>query len=317
MKTIFSPDLLPLNSIFMTCSSHEGRCAGVISRMGDWRPSVSIVFHYDDINPIREVHHEQMMSKLQESGCAPVALPVTEVSAVRSLCENMSRLRQILFTYPGCPVVFDISVLTKRHLLMMLRWLDDEQCWDRLWIVYSEPEDYDVSKYIPLSFGLSTLQQIPGFAACPDLSRPVHLVLFLGYEGDRALAVYEHIQPMQTTLAVPFPPYKASWEGRTERFNADLIGVVGSSCAVPVDAIDPDAVHFSLQRMLGNESGRSQSARVISPLGTKPQTVGIYSYVRACVDPPSIVYASPLRHNHAFFSHGVGNTWVLKQGSSA
>ena len=283
--------------------------------MSHWKPAQAIIFHYDDENPKREEHHKLMESDLRSAGVEPLPLPFTEHSAVRSLHDNMAALKQVLSSNADLPIVFDISVFTKRHLLMMLRWLDDESRWSRLWIVYSEPDDYDVSKYVPLSFGLSSLQQIPGFGACPDLSRPVHLALFLGYEGDRALAVYEHLQPMQTTLAVPHPPYQASWVGRTEKFNADLLGLVGRETTEQVDAIDPDKVHEALVRIFGPEDKRGLCARIICPLGTKPQTVGIYSYLRACVDVPAIVYASPLRHNHECFSHGVGNTWILKQGS--
>jgi hypothetical protein len=283
--------------------------------MNGWKPAHAIIFHYDDENPKREEHHQQMEEDLRAVGVTGRSLPFTEGSAVKSLHDNIRVLKEVLGSNPSQPIVFDISVFTKRHLLMMLRWLDDESCWNRLWIVYSEPDDYDVSKYIPLSFGLSTLQQIPGFGACPDLSRPVHLALFLGYEGDRALAVYEHLQPMQTTLAVPHPPFRASWEGRTERFNADLLGLVGGQTTEKVDAIDPENVHVALSRIFGPEDKRSPCAKIICPLGTKPQTVGIYSYVRSCVDVPAIVYASPLRHNHDLFSHGVGSTWILKQTS--
>jgi hypothetical protein len=227
----------------------------------------------------------------------------------------MSELRELLAKASLTPIVFDISVFTKRHLLMMLRWLDDEGYWDNLTVVYSEPEDYDVSKYIPLSFGLSTLQQIPGFSACPDLSRPVHLALFLGFEGDRALAVYEHLQPMLTTLAVPDPPFRASWVGRTERFNADLLALVGEDLIERVDSVDPENVCNALVKLFGESSKRGPHAKVICPLGTKPQTFGIYCYVRESFDPPAIVYASPLRHNHQFFSYGIGTTWILKSGT--
>lgn len=315
MKLEFSPSLLPPKAVLLTCSSHEGRCKGFISLMGGWRPTEVVVFHYDDANPRREANHRAMEASLQAAHAEPVTLQFTERNAVKSLHDNMSRLRSILNRNEGAAIVFDISVFTKRHLLMMLRWLDDESYWERLCVVYSEPEDYDVSKYIPLSFGLSTLQQIPGFSACPDLSRPLHLVLFLGYEGDRALAVYEHLQPMQTTLVVPYPPYKPSWAGRTEKFNADLLAIVGERLTEKVDSIDPDEVRQALVKILGDGSKRGQRAKIICPLGTKPQTLGIYGYVRTCADPPAIVYASPLRHNHEFFSHGVGNTWLLKQAS--
>ena len=245
-------------------------------------------------------------------GIQSLSLRVTEGSAAKSLRDNITKLVQVLNLHSNATIVFDISVLTKRHLLMMFRWLDDQELWSRIIFVYTEPEDYDVSRYIPLSFGLSTVQQIPGLPACADLSRPLHLVLFLGYEGDRALAVYEHVQPMQTTLALPSPPYKPSWIGRTEVLNADLLAIVGKHLAERVEPIDPAAVRNSLAKILGPESERSQFSRVISPLGTKPQTLGIYSYIRKCIDPPAIVYASPLRHNHEFFSHGIGNSWILQ-----
>lgn len=314
MKSNFSHALLPSNAILITCSSHEDRCTGLASTIGKWKPSKAILFHYDDTNPKREENHRKMENILKEVSVYPIVLQFTESNAVKSLHDNMGKLCEPLSSHNDTPIILDISVFTKRHLLMMLRWLDDKGYWDRLCIVYSEPDDYDVSKYIPLSFGISSIQQIPGFSACPDLSRPVHLALFLGYEGDRALAVYDYIQPMQTTLIIPHPPYKPSWSGRTEDFNADLLTLIGSRTPIIyIDAIDPDDAYQKLVTTLGNGSRKCQYAKLICPLGTKPQTLGLYYYLRKCSDPPAIVYASPLRHNHDFFSHGIGKTWILKQ----
>jgi hypothetical protein len=313
MKLPISSELLPSRAVLLTCSSHEERCKGLINRRASWTPKETVIFHYDDINPKRDENHRELEASLTIDSRRPIVLPFTEANAVKSLHNNMAELRNILESQRNASVVLDISVFTKRHLLMMLRWLDDEGYWDKLWIVYSEPEDYDVSKYIPLSFGLSSLQQIPGFSACPDLSRPLHLVLFLGYEGDRALAAYDLVQPMQTTLVIPHPPFRPSWVGRTERFNADLLAVVGDALTLMVDAVDPSATHSALINIFGGTAIRGQYAKVICPIGTKPQTLGIYCYLRECADPPAIIYASPLRHNHSFFSHGIGETWILKQ----
>lgn len=312
MKQLFSPDVLPSPAILITCSSHERRCRGFLQQLGSWRPVHAILFHYDDDNPKREENHRSMESYLHSVSVSHSTLQFTEANAAKSLRDNMQRLREVVAA-SDVPLVVDISVFTKRHLLMMLRWLDDEGFWKRLVVVYTEPEDYDVSECIPLSFGLASLQQIPGFSGCPDLSRPVYLVLFLGYEGDRALAVYEHVQPMRTTLVIPHPPYKPSWVGRTEKFNAELLTLVGQRLTEKVDPIDPDASKAALVALLGDGHKRGDHAKIVCPLGTKPQTLGIYDYIRECADPPAVIYAGPLRHNHEFFSHGVGRTWILKQ----
>ena len=311
MKQSLGTVRLPDGAVLVTCSSHEDRCSGFASRAEGWSPSEVVLFHYDDENPIREQNHRRMESVFRKIGCQLTVLRFTETDAVASLRDNLQELREAVDRCGSRAVVIDISVFTKRHLLMMLRWLDDSGLWDRLYVVYSEPDDYLVSEFVPLSFGLKSLQPTPGFSACPDLSRPVHLVMFLGYEGDRALAVYEQIQPLKTTLAVPHPPYRPNWTGRTERFNRDLLALAGAQAVRAVDALDPDGASAALAEVLGG-SGRDDFARIVCPLGTKPQTLGIYEYVRKADDPPAIVYAGPLRHNHTFYSRGVGQTWVLK-----
>ena len=311
MKQLLGAVRLPDGAVLVTCSSHEDRCRGFVARAEGWAPGEVVLFHYDDENPIREENHRRMESGFRKTGCLLTVLQFTETDAVASLRDNLQKLREAVDRCGGKAVVIDISVFTKRHLLMMLRWLDDGGLWDRLYVVYSEPDDYLVSEFIPLSFGLKSLQPIPGFSACPDLSRPVHLVMFLGYEGDRALAVYEQIQPLKTTLAVPHPPYKPNWTGRTERFNRDLLALVGAQAVRKVNALDPDGASAMLAEVLGRHE-RDDFARIVCPLGTKPQTLGIYDYVRKTDDPPAIVYAGPLRHNHTFYSKGFGETWVLK-----
>ena len=302
---------LPDGAVLVACSSHEDRCKGLLSFTQDWSPGEVVLFHYDDQNPIREENHRQLETAFRKTGARLTILQFTEADAVGSLRANIENIRRAIDDSDHEAIVIDISVFTKRHLLMMLTWLDDCDLWGRLYVVYSEPGDYLVSEYVPLSFGLASFQQTPGFSACADLSRPVHLIMFLGYEGDRALAVYEQIQPMKTTLVIPHPPYKPDWTGRTERFNHNLLMLVGEQTIQKVDALEPDASSATLTKVLG-QSGRDDFARIICPLGTKPQTLGVYNYVRKTDDPPAIVYAGPLRHNHAFFSRGLGETWILK-----
>lgn len=312
MKRLLQSAELPTHSVLVTCSSHEDRCLAFLSRISDWKPKMAVVFHYDDENPKREKNHSLMLAKLEETDIPAREVVFTERRIVKSFRENTKLFHETLLQSDVQNVVLDISVFTKRHLLTLLQWFDDHSFWDHLHVVYSEPEEYIVSTHIPLSFGLSSMRQIPGFPASPNLSRPLHLALFLGYEGDRALAVHEHVQPMTTTMFIGDPPFRPEWRGRSELFNQELIAIVGEDRVRNVDSIDPMKTLDALIQIFDTGSHRSPYSRAISPLGTKPQTLGIYEYLRQTDDAPAVVYASPLRHNHRFSSRGFGPTWTLK-----
>ncbi len=120
-----------------TCSSHEERCKGFVSRSGSWSPGEVVLFHYggggdDDDDPIRERNHRHLESAFRTMGCRLTVLGFTEADAATSLRDNMQDLRCAVDRAQGAAVVIDISVFTKRHLLMMLRWLDDCGLWNRL-----------------------------------------------------------------------------------------------------------------------------------------------------------------------------------------
>jgi hypothetical protein len=306
----FDPARMPEGAVLLTCSSHEERCLAMPLRWGRWRPSRVVLFHYDDPNPPREIYHAQLRVHYSNSSLLE-EIGFTERDAVDSFRRNHLTFEVLLSEVRNLPVVLDISTFTKRHLLMLLQWLDDSGLWPNLYIVYSEPEEYLVTPFIPLSFGISRVEEVPGFTAAPDTSRPLHVVLFLGYEGDRTLATYEILQPMKTTLVVPDPPFQEEWRGRTETLNQELISVLGAAAIRSAHSLDPEDTYLLLANVLGGIDERGFYARVICPLGTKPQAVGAYLYSRVAIDPPALIYTGPLRHNHSYFSRGLGKTWVI------
>jgi hypothetical protein len=117
---------------------------------------------------------------------------------------------------------------------------------------------------------------------------------------------------MQTTVIITEPPFKTEWKGRSEFLNRDLLALLDGRSVLKCDGIDPDGSRRALEQLFGERDGANSFAKIICPIGTKPQTLGIYMYLREAPDPPAVVYACPLRHNHRFFSHGVGPSWILR-----
>ena len=308
MKVPFHESGLPQGCVVVMCASYEQRSTALVTSDAGWRPSKAILLTYDSVSPEESANCEEMRSyfaTLCPVARVPLAAVVGEVS-------EGDRLGAAFVGCDETPVVLDISVLSNMYLLVLMQWLDDHGFWDRLWIVYSEPEVYAIEGHLPLSFGVSAVSQLPGFSAASNPSRPVHASLFLGYEGDRALATYEILQPKRTTVIIPDPPFRDSWKGRTEEQNRDLLAAIGDQGEVErADAVDPQSSETVLCRVFGDVGERAEYSRVLCPLGTKPQAVGAYMYLRRCVDPPAVVYSWALRHNQKYYSTGVGNRWLI------
>lgn len=312
MKLPFQSSLLPDNALLLLCSNHEQRCLGIVTNRDGWCPRRTVLFKYEDATPLGEKHHALMVQALG-NGSDVKEIPFEESNVIHNFDSHKNDLQQIFVDHGDNPVVVDVSVLTKRHLLLLLCWLDDHGCWDRLWIVYSEPEEYEIEGQLPLSFGVSSVTQLPGFTASPNPSRPLHAAMFLGYEGDRAFATYEILEPQKTTVIIPDPPFKEAWRGRTEQQNQNLLASIDQYSLECADSIDPESSVAVLYKVFGDPTLRSDFARTLCPLGTKPQTLGAYMYLRQCVDTPSVIYSGALRHNHSYYSSGVGRQWLIHQ----
>jgi hypothetical protein len=313
MRTLLDSSLLPANALLIACSSHEDRCLALFQDKFEWVPHTTLLFHYDDCNPKREVNHNKIVTYLAGRSIVK-ELTFNESDAVKSFMgENGSQLKSILAEWGDSPVVFDISVFTKRHLLMTLSWIFDSSLDKHLSVVYSEPEDYDAEVDLPLSFGVASLQAVPGFSGLADCSRPLRMVVLLGFEGERALAAYELLQPIHTVALVGDPPYRANWKGRAEKLNAALLERLQPVDIRSIDCVDPEKVAAELTLLLGAPGVLSDYVQVICPLGTKPQALGVFLYTRTATDSPAILYLSPLRHNELFYSHGIGPTWLIYQ----
>lgn len=311
MKTPFDESLLPRNGVLIVCSSHEDRCLGIVNDSRGWVPCLSIILRYEEDNMQGRQHHAKIVSALERK-CPVEELSLTCVDGGRAT-ESRDRLLSVLSDLSDeAQVIVDVSVLSKRHLLLLLRLLDDYGFWDRLWIAYSEPDDYEIDGRLPLSFGLSSVTLLPGFDPTANPSRPLHAAIFLGYEGDRAYSTYDIIQPRKTTLIVPHPPFREHWVGRTEELNKSIFAAAGDQVAVEEsDALDPLSTVEVLLRIFGHFDSYSGFGRTVCPLGTKPQAVGAYMYIRKCKDRPSVIYSQVLRHNAEYYSRGIGKRWFV------
>ncbi len=293
------------------CGSPEDRCLGTINRLTpDYHARTVYLIRYTNHESRKRAENiEKMRQKLSTVG--PIRdIQIDEEKPIPVIMDLIEEITKSAINTRKARISIDISTIRKWHLLIFMKAFEAVKERHLLRFLYTEPEDYVTDLFQPLSFGIKDIFPIPNYSGNFDFSRDSLLVLMLGYEGDRALALFEEMDPTECLLLIAKPSYHEEWEGRAEVMNKGIISAVGSSQIRYIHSRNPILVAYQLRELLSHTHFK-QYNHVISPLGTKPQTLGLHCYLSS--NPPNTVllYGSPARHNELFYSKGIGRSWVL------
>lgn len=299
------------DDIFICTGSPEERCLGSIKKLeNNYKINKLFILKYSHINETREKHINEMNRILNEIGVIKEEILIDEEAPIPMINEIIEKMKKYTKDIKNPKITIDISTFIKWHLLVFLNALDLTGIFNKCRFLYTEPKEYIIDLFQPLSFGIKEIFPVPLYCGNIDFAKDCLLVIFLGYEGDRAMALLENIDPTECLLLVPKPAYHPEWEGRTEEMNKEIINTVGESNIKYIDARNPIVTAKVLQEIL-SERKYSDYNILIAPLGTKPQALGLYLYWSNNSSKTTLIYNTPLRHNNLFYSEGIGRTWVL------
>lgn len=196
-------------------------------------------------------------------------------------------------------ITIDISVLTKAYLLVMLKAIETLSA-NKVRIIYTEPAYYYPDR---LTYGISSIGYIPLYNGNLTPLKHDLLIVFLGFEGERAFAIWEHFEPQKAIGFIGNPGFRPAYVKKAEELNEAFLHEKGVEKR-EVSAIDYEDVCQQLESVWKNNQGHDL---LISPLGTKIQAVGVYSFKRRNPDcTAQVVYASPLKYLKNYYSRGSG-----------
>lgn len=207
-------------------------------------------------------------------------------------------------------IIFDITSFPKNFILSILRWIEASE----ITCVYTVAEHEKNSE--SYSIGVKKIAALRGFEG--DIrARNDLLILLLGYEGYRSLAVLNRHEPYKALALVGDPKNDERQEyieiaKKNNSFLLDHNMVIESS----VSSIEHPFIIFqeienSINNFINNlEKKESEGYNIfISPLGTKIQTIALYIYWLKHPD-VQIVYPFPTKRRI-----GTGkavNTYIFK-----
>jgi len=204
----------------------------------------------------------------------------------------------------GFPPAIDMTGIERRFLFLLLKKLKERAFADRIDIIYTEPDDYAKE----LSIGAGIVSSFEGFGGLTRRGGESLLILQLGFEGQRALAVQRHYEDSRLIPVIAFPAFQPSWIERAIQENSRIVENFDYDISLKYSpANDPFQSENVIEEIRTRHPGSDIS---IAPLGSKPQSLGaclaaIYDPSIRIVDAPPISAMKPISQGHR-------DTWVYR-----
>jgi len=301
----FGPD-----DLFLCWASFEERCLSGALKMGpDYRTNYSIIFVIEDSLYKKQV--DTNLNSLKSMLGARTSRGIFIIS-----CQQASQgecVTQLKGIWDKCKprdpenpyITIDISGFTKIFLLQLLNYLIIDLKSGLPRIIHT------TQTYLPtkLTKGVTQITTIPDFYGSVSLDKETALVLFLGFEPERSLAVWKHFNPAKTIALIADPPRHGNlnYLKYAEKNNSYLL----SQPSVELREAPPDNPYM-VKRVLQDIYAQLKASfnMIIGPFGTKPQVVGVFLF---CLEQPraQVVYSLPSKYTRSYLWRKPGPTLLL------
>ena len=206
-------------------------------------------------------------------------------------------------------IFVDITAMPIPLIFNIVKVLKEISC-DCALFAYTKPIDYQQisetsSEKFELTKNFVGIKPLPGFLNSGDTDKESLLVLFLGYEGNRATFIYEEVSPNKNSTfpIIGFPGYRAGWHYYAYETNINLLYeddiydfVEYAAAESPFDAYN---VLKSLKQKYPDKN------MIISPIGTKPHALGVALYATGDED-AIVIYDNPIEKTNRSIKTDMG-----------
>ncbi len=299
-----------LDDLFICCASFEDRCLSSASIMGiDYRTNFAIIFVIEEPLYKKQVDNNlfRLKSELgKRTSKGTFVISCQKGNPLDGITQLKNIWRRCQPRNPEEPfITIDISGFTKIYLLQLLHYLVIELNLGIPRILHT------TQTYLPtkLTQGVDQITTIPNFFGSISWEKQTVLVLLLGFEPERSLAVWKHFNPAKTIALITSPPRFGNLDylRYAHENNAYLLSQPSVEITnVPSD--NPYAVKDVLETIYNDTRGSFNM--VIGPFGTKPQTVGVFLF---CLEHPKVqvVYSFPVKYTRSYLQRKPGPVLLL------
>ena len=254
--------------LIITCASFEDRCLCASLALPEQQVNSAIVFFIEEFSSFSSKNRSKLLSHFEDKGLE-VSLPHnnpwrTADEIIGVLTPNFSDCKNILV---------DISTFTRESLLILIKALEqNKEPHQKFQLVYTCADEYDSTN---LSYNLIALRSVMGYIGEMKPAIPLHLVIMLGFEYERAQQVIDSYEPDYISIG-----YGSQTESITQtsheinlKFKEKLISIYTDNAIGDFEhsLVNPFDVEDKLVKIIGQ---KAEYNTVIVPLNNKISTVG-------------------------------------------
>ncbi len=167
-------------------------------------------------------------------------------------------------------IYLDLSTFNRQNLLALLFLLRKKYCVSNIGCYYTVPIDTneDISKCAHNS------ATVPFFGGEQSIDKNKLLILFAGFEYDRAIYLWERVEPSKTIITVGDEPTDEKFLKKNLEVIASLKSRITDVEEVKVSAKDPYKAKRNIEDVI--KRNIEYYNVIASPMNTKLQTLGLY-----------------------------------------
>ena len=310
--------------LFITGISLEERCpqGWQILKEKNLKIKNKVIFYFKEVikgfkwkgieNP------QEYFDNLFDFGPGDCKLAVSLYDEITGLMELEKYLNESFPELKDEKVVIDFSIMSKPYIFILLKYLLYVRNMDRIYLLYTEPASYHKLrlKMVPkntnqedseyFTKGTVRIGEVPSYSGKIELTKKNALVVLLGFEGERAVQVFNEVNPDLTIPVNGFPAYRPEFKDISILSNEELLRepeIMKELMYAPAN--DPFETKNTLEEIYSKHSENYNIS--VSPLGTKPMAIGSCLFALEHSD-IRIIYPYPIEYNIKS-SKGFGETW--------
>lgn len=286
--------------VFIASIGFEARSASVVSNLSGLHVEKALVFSY----PVQSSAAIESLQRVFKDTATYIDIsPSTPIETADAIYRGVNG---ILGNLRPSNVVVDITTFHREALLILFRVLKEKnQQIKSLHIVYTPAAELNREW---LSKGVADVRTVLGYAGEMLPSKPLHAVIVLGFELERARSLLEAYEPDIISIGVGTNPINTEFQSRNEHFIDQLVSSYGPEVKkFDICLSDPFEARDDLAKYLDRYTAYNT---VVAPMNNKLSTVGVGLLVLRRPD-IQICYAEAAIYNDDAFSQGGQSCYVF------